>query len=173
MANQPGFTGKHAVAVMFLVALGMGGYAWWHNYRSHPLSRAWWGTATIVLIETAPAVDLIRYDSPDTSAVGEENPTVSTAEPMSLIGTPGLVHARHALVLDTSYDWSAQPAPSGEWDFALRFRSGADQATIRFDLEQERIEWVEEDRRLRMVPAIAAAFRKKEQDWSRLARPVP
>jgi hypothetical protein len=79
----------------------------------------------------------------------------------------GLVHARHALLVDGNFHW-AQPPDAGcqpRWGFGLRFTADGHQATVIFDDRCDRLWWVEGGRSLTMIPQLAKAFRTKRGQW--------
>jgi len=167
--------GPFLVALMFLVGLGLGGFAWWYQLRSDPLSRAFWRTRDLLLIEQGARVELLQLNASDgdgahdTLDVHGRSVTVMS----SIVRAPGLIHARHALVVDPNFRWQAAVSGCGpNWDFALRFSAeqpATHQVTVVFNSNCDELWWAEGGKGLVMVPKLADAFRKKHADWTKSA----
>jgi hypothetical protein len=170
--------GSLVVGIIFLLATVLGAYAWWHRFRSDPRCREFWGVDALRLVEFAPQVEFLELrpvgDPAGSKAEGEQlqfdNVQLEVAGRGDIGRVPGLLHARHALVMDASFYW---PPPShttaAQWDFGWRMRDGSQQVTIAFDRRQGRLWWLEANRGLTMVPPVAEAFSKKRDEWRRAA----
>jgi hypothetical protein len=181
--------GKLVVVVMFVTAIGMGGYAWWHQYQGGRRCAEFWGTRAMVIVRYAPRTEffsLIPIDKATNQDAASKRPTPTistqaTAPPVVIDGqqyismnykhisaAPGLVHARHVLVDDSSFVWNSSPDEcQPQWEFLLRFTDDAGQVTVVFDTQCGWIQWHEENRRVRLIPSLAEAFRKKQSDWGK------
>jgi hypothetical protein len=169
--------GKLVILLMVALGMALAGYAWWHQRQAGRRSTAFWGTAGAMRVRFAPEVEFLPLVPADAAAdptaersrltIGEAS--YGVGEPVRLAGSRGLVHARHALLDDLSYDWQAAPTTEGNWEFLLRFRDGSEPVTAAFDTERGWIHFVEQGRTLQLIPKIAAAFRQKGSDWHALA----
>jgi hypothetical protein len=172
--------GKLVILLMFLLALVLSAYAWWHRYHENPKSKAFWGPRAILAIQRADSVEFLTLQPEPTEHTSEvtsnENGLAIDGKSYQAIArdihsVPGLVHARHALIDDNSYLWDspprAEPLEKDFWDFGLRFRDGPEQVTVLFDRSGEDIYWLEKQKQVQLVPLSAKAFRKKREDWER------
>lgn len=104
------------------------------------------GADASLRIRLAPECDLL-HSLVDATSDGSHSPLEyleQAGQRRSLIRAPGLVHARQALVQDTTYDWSqTQPPEDVRWHYALIFRDPTkNQAThLLFDLDHG---WVQD-----------------------------
>jgi len=115
------------IGTMLGLAIALAGYAVWFHYQQGHRCLALWGAETANLIRHAPRVELIVY--PD---------DLPQREPQSIdiSAKSGLVHARHALITDSSFDWTAtSPGSTVDFhpDFALVFREAETQVVLVFD----------------------------------------
>ena len=69
----------------------------------------------------------------------------------------GLVHLRHALVQDESYEWNVPPASADEfaWRHALRLERGDSRAVIAFDLDRQRAALAGSEQAVALSPRLA------------------
>jgi hypothetical protein len=166
--------GKLVVALMFLLAGALGAYAWWHRYSRDPRCREFWGDA-LSLIENASQVEYLVLEREEELA-----PTATSGKETFRIGesafvvrdralitrAPGLIHARHALTVDSGYRWD-EPVSGSQlrWECGLRMSDGGRTATILFSSDFSTIWWVERSQGLRLIPASATAFAKMRREW--------
>ena len=171
--------GKFVILFMFALAFGLSGYAWWHRYQENPKSKEFWGARATVVIRQAPAVEFFTLVHTATmNSSTSYKGTLLTIDGRFYVATvhdihqsPGLVHARHALIDDNSFDWNTSlRACVPEWEFGLRFRDGSEQITVVFDTVCDGIQWLDQQKKLQLVPLSAKAFRKKSDDWGKTAR---
>lgn len=128
------------------------------------------------LIRYAPQVEFLGLrpsatDSTESSAIESNRWTIhgraySAETTTDISQAPGLVHARHALVDDASFEWGRPRADcEANWEFALRFGDGRRQVTVAFDTHCGLVWWVEGQKQIGLMPATASAFRNKQNDW--------
>jgi hypothetical protein len=165
--------GKLVILLMIAVAIAMSGYAWWHQFQSGRRSAEFWGSAEAVRVRYAPHVEFRVLRPAEESASQEKYLTIlgvpyHVDEPVDVTQSRGLVHARHALVDDLSYDWNASIPTNTNWEFLLRFRDRDQLVTVAFDAEQGLICFVDQSRVNQFIPKIAAAFRQKRDEWKKL-----
>jgi hypothetical protein len=163
---------------MIVVAIAMSGYAWWHQFQSGRQSAEFWGPAEAVLVRYAPRVEFLVLRENGDEPAGETLTVLGTQEyeadePIEVTGWRGMVHARHALVDDLSYDWNAPIPANAKWEFLLRFRDRDRLVTVAFAPEQGLICFVDRSRVNSFIPKIADAFRQKRDEWLKLAAQRP
>jgi hypothetical protein len=115
------------IGTMLGLAICLASYAVWFHYQQGRRCITLWGVGDANLIRHAPRVELIVYP---------RDLTEGMAESLDISGKPGLVHARHALITDSSYDWSAShPTSTAEFHptFALVFQDQEKQVVLVFD----------------------------------------
>ena len=137
--------GKLAILSMFALGCLLGGFAVWHHYRQGRRVLAAWGPDVATLVRHASRVEVWRLgpsggrDAPRLQ-VGDQPRDV--LERVEISRLPGLVHARHALIIDRNYDWLTKPsAQAARGNLALQFRDGDDVATLVF-ATQSRLAYV-------------------------------
>ncbi len=164
--------GKLVILAMFLLALVMGGYAWWHQRQKGHRSHQFWGGPTALLIRHAAQVQLLWLEPAGTETparaerleIGGQSLAVSGRHEISQ--ARGLVHARYALIEDASFAWDApRGGCENQWRFALRFVHQGQSATVAFDPDCSQLLLVGDDRTIKLVPQIMAAFAAKSEQW--------
>ena len=89
-----------------------------------------------MLIRHADQVEVWRLgpqSDQSSSKLEVRGQSLAILEQVKISRLRGLVHARHALIIDRNYDWSS--APAGQtvvWNLALHFRDGEQQTTLVF-----------------------------------------
>lgn len=161
--ETPARSGKLAILAIGITAVALGGFAVWYHYQQGRRILQLWGPESAQRIRHAAEVELLELASTrdgdsggaeETMRLGSQE--VRITRRTSITRRPGLVHARHALIQDSSYDWSPQPedraAPN--WDFALRFRDASGQVTLAFDTGRRSVLLIEDGTSARMTPVI-------------------
>ena len=87
--------GTLAVLSILALALAMASFAWWYNWDRTQKCLALFGGEGASLIRTAPTVELL-----------------ASTGTIDISSAPGLVHARTALLSDSSYHWN-EPQTGG------------------------------------------------------------
>lgn len=177
--------GIWAIATMFCLGLILAGGSVLYHFAKGRKSLAFWGAADAQIIRHAPHVTLLKLgpapdgstaSAPDAAVEEGDSPTpVADAKASLLIDdvphaierelsidqARGLVHARHALIIDANYNWPATQTiadqPAARWTHALRFEKGERSVTLLFDFEQSRIRRLEPNKEAILQPTIAAA----------------
>ncbi|MEE3371718.1 MAG: hypothetical protein VX346_20475 [Planctomycetota bacterium] len=128
--------GKWAILTMVLLGCALGGYAVWHHYRQGRRILEFWGSEAAMLIRHADQVEVWRLGpqaDQSRSQLQVVGQSMAVLEQVEISSLRGLVHARHALIIDRNYDWSAAPeGQSVAWNLALHFREDGQQATLVF-----------------------------------------
>jgi hypothetical protein len=161
--------GKLVILFIFGLSAVMGGYAWWHHYSQGRKCLELWGGEAAALIRYAPVVEAIRFGGPseksgDALSIG--GPSFLVEQIADVSGTPGLVHARQALIEDASFQWK-QPAATEppKWTYGMRFRDGERSVTMVFDGIGTRVHLVEAGQDGVLTPALKEAYQKRIPAW--------
>ena len=163
------YRGKLVILFIFGLSAVMGGYAWWHHFNQGRKCLELWGGEAGELVRYAPVVEAISFGDP-----GEEPDTslqiagkrISIEQQRDVTGTPGLVHARQALIEDASFLWNetVEQEPV-EWTYALRFVDGEQTITMAFDSIGTRVHLVEGGRDGFLSPTLKAAYQQRIPAW--------
>ena len=153
---------------MVLLALLLAGFAVWWNVESGRRTLAFWGRdageriiapkARVELLWLQPLEGDSALQPLDVS--GRQYSIVAQAD---VTGAPGLVHARHALLDDPSFQWQAATIPAAQYTLAARFRDGTGTTTVAFDFRHRQLAHAESGRQ-----QIGSA--KIMQGWQKFAR---
>jgi len=141
--------GKILILAIAGIAISMASYTCWHHYRKGYHALQMWGSADGTLIRHARQVRLIKLGSGYAESqenqselgklrVGQKDFPVVGTQDISLVR--GLVHARHPLIVDRSFDWDRKiTTVPAKWDFALEFADQGQQVTVIFALQERMI----------------------------------
>lgn len=160
--------GKLVILFIFGLSAVMGGYAWWHHYTQGRRCVEFWGAETGELIRYAPQVEVIQLanskaEDAETIQIGGESLAVAARK--DITGTPGLVHARQALIEDASFLWKAELAGPSDWQYLLRFTDGAQQVSVAIDCDQGRVRLAGTDRLAALKPHLTTAYQTRLPMW--------
>ena len=109
-------SGKLLILSVLVIGLAAAAASWWFRYSATHRAAQFWGPQAATLIRDAPHVTL-RSDVPSKNAEGVEAADV----PRDISSAQGFTHLRDALLLDTSYDWTAAGPPDTDWSNSLVF----------------------------------------------------
>jgi hypothetical protein len=124
-------SGKLVIVGILGVALAAAGTSWWFRYSATRRAAEFWGPRASMLIRNATLVELIELapsaELGDTSGafvytvvLGDESYFFRRRFDVS--NARGLVHLRHALLEDRSFNWpSRDDIPDADWRWGLRF----------------------------------------------------
>jgi hypothetical protein len=117
-------SGKLVVLTIFAVAILMASFAWWWNRQQGRQALEFWGKDSALAIRDGKKVELLRLRPKNGRLVELKDPVI--VETKDISGAQGLIHARHSLLQDASFDWSAKAAglsqfPTKQDVFAVRF----------------------------------------------------
>src|SRR6185295_18699265 len=106
------------------VALLMAAFAWWWNRQQGRRALEFWGKDSALAIRDGKKVELLRLRPKSSRSADLKDPEV--VETKDISRAQGLIHARHSLLQDASFDWSAKPAglsrfPTKQDVLAVRF----------------------------------------------------
>jgi hypothetical protein len=125
---------------------------WYQRHLTHRTQQLW-GDDAVSLVANAPTMELLVLDRASTSGAASRSTAASAGNETFAIGgfawkvaqrkdlaeARGVVHLRHALRQDASYDWNAAAASHGAsgatWKYALRLGDGDRRATFVLDVE--------------------------------------
>lgn len=136
--------GNLVVLAIVLLAVLLAGFAVWWNVESGRRTLEFWGTdAGQRIIAPDAHVELLWLTAvegnyaPELLAVGGRRYAIAATADVSQ--ARGLVHARHALLNDPSFDWQATPDPAADYTLAVRFRDGTGTTTVAFDFGRRQV----------------------------------
>jgi hypothetical protein len=139
--------GKLAVLSMLLVAFALAAFALWWNVTGGRKTLEFWGQeGGARIISPQAAVVLLWLEPVGEDAVGERlsigGRSYAVVAQADVTGARGLVHARHSLLEDASFDWDANTT-AGDYRVAAKFRDAGGTTTVAFDFEGEQLAYVE------------------------------
>lgn len=163
MANR----GAWAIAAMFGVGLLLaGGSVLYHSGQGRRCLE-FYGADDAATIRHAPTVEAWRLEPQAAADTATTEP--SEADRLTVDGQSwriarrveigqarGLVHARHALIVDANYRWD-EPATGGQWTHAIRFVRQNAQVVLLFDFATGHVRKLDAPAAATLVPTIAAA----------------
>lgn len=124
-------SGKWVIAGIMGLALVAASAAWWNAWSKGRRALEYWGSEAAYLIRLAPTVTLIELQSPPELATdqqsGKQWPGLVNGQDytvkrrLDISQARGLVHARQALIQDTSYQWPVMSSPAVNWQYAIEF----------------------------------------------------
>jgi hypothetical protein len=160
--------GKLVIVFIFGLSAVMGGYAWWHHYTQGRRCLDLWGAEAAELIRYAPQVEVLQLahsDTGDAETIQIQGESLAIAARKVVTGTPGLVHARQALIEDASFNWQADLAGPSNWQYLLRFTRGDQQVSVAFDCDRGRVQLVGTDRQAALKPHLTTAYQTRLPRW--------
>ena len=160
--------GKLVIVFIFGLSAVMGGYAWWHHYTQGKRCVELWGAESGELIRYAPQVEVLRLDTADSADAVElqiQDESLKIAARRDITNTPGLVHARQALIEDASFLWKADLQGPSDWHYLLRFTDEDRQVTVAIDCDQGRVRLVGSDRQAALKPHLTTAYQTRLPIW--------
>ncbi len=180
MANR----GAWSIAAMFGVGLLLAGGSVLYHSGQGRRCLAFYGADDAATVRHAPKVEAWRLEPPaesDSSPAPAEasaepaateagaEPTAASDDTITVDGRPwriarrvdisqarGLVHARHALIVDANYRWDAADR-GGRWTNALTFTRDGDRVVLLFDFGAGQVRELDATSAASLVPTIAAA----------------
>ena len=160
--------GQFVIFCIFVLAIAASVFAVWHHHWQGRRAMMLWEIESATLIERARQVELLLLASQDDPTgpgeeldIGGRTMLVTGRKDVSRAG--GMVHARHALLVDASFDWEAPRdenlAARTRWEYALRFSEAGQTATVALDLSSGRARLLERGKEASIAP-IADGMRK-------------
>lgn len=160
--------GKLVIVFIFGLSAVMGGYAWWHHYTQGRRCVEFWGAETGELIRYAPQVEVLKLGPPaasDVEAVQIQGDSYAILDRNDITATPGLVHARQALIEDASFLWNAEMAGSSNWQYVLRFSDGEQNVDVAIDCDSGRVQLAGGDKIAMLKPHLSSAYATRLPTW--------
>ncbi len=134
-------TGKIVTIGILGIAVVMASVAWWNNWNKGHRALSYWGSENAYQIRLAKHVTL--YQLSDATTASDDQGQLDIGAQLAAIQSErdisqarGLVHARQALIQDSSYNWQSEPAANPRWQYAIRFGEGDSASMVLFDLRQ-------------------------------------
>lgn len=136
MANS----GKYLVLGLVVLAVIAGVASWWYHYAGLHQANRFWGSPAAGLIaqpSQVTAYDVVKQtESQNASARSLDLRSPWTAvNPRDVTEARGMVHLRHALMNNRSYEWDEQPAADPDWRWCLEFFNDDAQTLVLFNEE--------------------------------------
>jgi hypothetical protein len=142
-------SGIVAAAALLLVGGATAGIAWWYNLSRTRQALAYWGPQAVALIRDAPQVRAyhVTIDAGVATGTDDGAPFVHpqtrarlrVLESRDVSRARGLVHLRHALLDDRSFDWLGRPADLGNVEYILTFEQDAARLVVFLSDDFERM----------------------------------
>ncbi|MCE9527128.1 MAG: hypothetical protein K8R36_13865 [Planctomycetales bacterium] len=159
--------GKLVVLSIFGVALAMASFALWWNWGLGKRSLEFWGTEGGLAIRDAKKVEIVKLKSPSNLKLNDKGASKKDAfylnvqETKDVTGEHGLVHARHSLLEDASFQWDQKALTMAgcNWKYAVRFQEESKVATVLLDLDSGVAGSWEEARAIPLSPKTAAGWK--------------
>ena len=154
--------GKLTIIAILIVALTTACFAWWWRATSQQRIREFWGPSALQAINFARQVEAFKLAKVDGTqmTLSERVQQVPPDEFVDISQAPGLIHAKHSLVEEASFDWESPPDSIRDrnWSYGVRFHNGAEVVTVLFDFERRALAHVEANKSLTMIE-------KTSNDW--------
>jgi hypothetical protein len=114
-------SGKLLILIILASAVTAATVAWRHQANRGQRVLELWGSQNAYLVRRAPQVRL-----------------ASQGQQLDISTAPGISHARQALIVDSSYDWTATSSSTAtpEWSHELTFADFDQVFTLKFDLQR-------------------------------------
>lgn len=167
--------GKLAILLMLLVAIGLGGLSLWVRHRQGKRALEFWGVADAQRIRHATEVELVTLQAGE--GIGrhlllDEQP-FRVIDEGDISAAPGLVHARHSLLVDHNFVWERADECTPRWSFALRFVEGDQATVVVFDTNCQRVRCLATGQDLVLIKPLADAWELRSRTWlGQPARPL-
>lgn len=167
-------SGKTAIVTVALVSVGLACFAWWFRYQQGNAAIEFWSADAAQRIRHARQVELLQLTptsarANDASAqktkIGElaaisiDGESYAITRRLNVSRAPGLVHARHSLIVDRNFEWTSAGKPPPIWDFAIRFSDGRRHTTVLLDYETRAIKALGGERTVRLSERIVEGMR--------------
>ena len=160
--------GKFVVLSIFGVALAMASFALWWNWGLGKRSLEFWGTEGGLAIRDAKKVEILKLKSPsklnldDLGTRSKDAFSLDVQETKDVTGEHGLVHARHSLLEDASFQWDQKVVTmiGPNWNYAVRFQHESKESIVMLDLNSGVIGSWEENRSIPLSPKTAAGWKQ-------------
>lgn len=135
--------GKYAIIAVLIIGLAGAVGGWLYRSQLQRRAISLWGTEAAELFQQAPQVELLKLQPFDeANDTGAEPLLAAAGTKFAIVArrdisqTPGLIHLRHSLISDNSFNWSAPLDDCRpDWAYALRFSKGQRSATLLLDLD--------------------------------------
>lgn len=158
---------KAVILILFALAIAGGSIAIWYHYDQGRYVRVLWGPAAASTVRNSQHVELLVLDPtrvpPDLSDTTWPDWLASAVTARhDLTAARGLIHVRHALLVDASYEQPVSSSTSSpHWHYALHFIRQADPPTyVLLDLEDRWLVVSSTGQRARLGVAMASGLRR-------------
>jgi hypothetical protein len=162
--------GKLAVIGMFAIAIVAAGFAAWWQFNRTKRCLEFYGSEGASLVRTAPQVALLELipvpDSDPERLSPTASPLITIAQQqfavvrqVDLSQAKGLIHARHSVLDDNSFQWDRpSPASPPQVRYAVRFSRQPESITLAFDFASRQLYAIDRKRQATLIPKVAAGW---------------
>ncbi len=158
--------GVLVIGVILLLGVAAGGTAVWYHHTQQHRSLDFWGIEAATTIRHPKSVAVLRLQAMTESSVSDdvlqiENSNLLVLGSIDISDHAGLLHARHALIEDASFDWSRGTSNQHpKWECGLRFKQGESDVNIVLDFVHAELYFVERQRRAPFNAKILRALQR-------------
>ena len=138
--------GKFVILAILSLALVATGFGIWFKRQMTYQVLELLGPAAVQCVAVPTHVDYLELQASTGSSPANHRETLTLPDTRMVItrrldisGAAGLIHLKHALLQDASYDWHASTDGSPTCQYALQFMDDQDRTTFLFDLDQRRV----------------------------------
>lgn len=162
--------GKIVVLGIFGVALAAAAFALYWNMSQSRRALEFWGPEAMRRIQRSDKVEILPLELPTADSPEGDFETLEidsqryiATRQYDVTKARGLVHARHALTTDASYqsgqphDLRGRPFGGRSWKYAIRFTDK--QGTTVLLLDGERIGYFQGNQEMELIPKVADGWR--------------
>ena len=162
--------GKLAVLSILALAVALAGFGLWWNVTGGQRTLEFWGReAGARIIDPEAKVELLWLAPADPASqerLDIDGRSFTVTAQADVTGARGLVHARHSLLEDASFDWGTPAVEISDYALAVRFRGDGGTTTVAFDFAHEQVVCVESGHAAKVAPKIAAGWKTFAQRHS-------
>ncbi len=142
---------KLTIVALFAIGALFGTYSVWFHFQQGHRCLEFWGKTAGNDIQHAPRVEAIflAEDSPpsnestDGGEISEkkepitiDNQTFVVTKRLEITSKSGIIHARHALIMDSSFEWQGTRDAVPRWRMLLAFSGRGQETLVAVDLDQ-------------------------------------
>lgn len=156
--------GSLAIVVIFGVAVCAAAFAVWYQFDQQRRSLEFWGNDTATIIRHTRHVEVLRFskiDDKTKDSILIDGARFAIVSSRQIDAMAGLVHVRHALISDASYEWeNASRDSDPKWEFGFRFTRDNFSVVIAVDSSCDKICFVGKNRTLAVAEKIAKGLKQ-------------
>jgi len=158
--------GKLAILAILSLALVATGFGIWFKRQMTYQVLELLGPGAVQRVALPTHVDYLELQASTGSGTANHGETltlpdiqIDVTRRLDISGAAGLIHLKHALLQDASYEWHASTDGSPTWRHALQFMDDQDRTTFLIDLDQRQVMILERGRRAVLGTKINAGLK--------------